>query len=74
MYKVKLRQRWKHGEQGKVATTFKQVNIIGGGSWYFKKKVEEIIPGLHRPEKPELRNVMSYALLAHQLLEKAMAS
>ncbi len=69
-----LRQRWKHGEQGKVATTFKQVNIIGGGAWYLKKKIEEVIPGLYRPEKPELRNVMSYALLAHQLAEKALVS
>jgi len=68
-----LRQRWKHGEQGKVATTFKQINIIGGGAWYLKRKIEEIIPNLYRPEKPELRNVMSYALLARQLEEKALA-
>jgi len=67
-----LRQRWKYGEQGNVATTFKQVNIIGGGAWYLKRKIEEIIPGLFRPEKPELRNVMSYALLSQQLLEKAL--
>jgi hypothetical protein len=69
-----LRQRWKHGEQGNVATTFKQVNLIGGGAWYLKKAIEEAIPGLHRPEKPELRNVMSYALLAHHLEEKAVVS
>jgi uncharacterized membrane protein len=54
---------WRTGEDGRVASDAARVLLIGGGAYYVRKPLKQLIPHLEVPSKPELANAQGYLAL-----------
>jgi hypothetical protein len=58
---------WRTGEDGRVASDAARVLLIGGGAYYVRKPLKQLIPHLEVPSKPELANAQGYLALGLQI-------
>jgi len=61
-------KRWNETETGKVASSYDDVLIIGGGAYYFGEMIQSRIRHARIVEQPEMANVEGYAMAAERLL------
>jgi hypothetical protein len=59
-------------ENGKVASSFKKVLHVGGGSYYFHTTLRGIIPHAIAVVDGEKANARGYAIIAHQVGKRKM--
>jgi hypothetical protein len=64
-------EKQRASEQGKVAAEAAQVLYIGGGPYYFRDALKQIIPHLEVPRHPELANAQGYLAVGLQLPDTA---
>jgi hypothetical protein len=60
---------WKDSDSGLAATTFDEVNVDGGGPYFFQETLHTILPHFIVPKQPEWKNAEGYATQAYMLLE-----
>lgn len=63
-------EKWKRGGQGKVASDFDTVQVIGGGAYYLVDSIKSIIKHASVPAEPELENAKGYAWYGSELIQR----
>lgn len=63
---------WNDSETGKVASSFAQVLIVGGGAYYFQEHIQRVIPNAKSISHPQEANALGYAALAERQLQQRL--
>jgi hypothetical protein len=74
MITERISKTWRTGETGRVAANFSQVDVIGGGAYYFINTIKEIIPFATGARDPEHANARGYGWFADTLVQHRTAA
>jgi hypothetical protein len=64
---------WRTGETGKVAADFADVEVVGGGAYYYMDAIRSILPRVTVPNEPEHANARGYGWFADQLVKQRVS-